>query len=179
MSDAHNDIAEIDVLVECPAWTEALPDAEDRCRRLAAAALGAGEFEGRAVELSVVLSDDAAVHDLNRTWRGSDRPTNVLSFASLDDDDAPRPPGAPLLLGDVVLAYQTCAVEAVEQGKPLADHLGHLVVHGVLHLLGYDHEDSDEEAQEMERMETAILAALGIPDPYDHPSPAEGGREGP
>lgn len=171
--------AEIDVAVECPTWVEALPDIEDRCRRLAAAALGVGDFaEDEAVELSLVLADDATVHELNRTWRGKDKPTNVLSFAALDDDDAPRPEGAPLLLGDVVLAYQTCAVEAVEQGKPLADHLAHLVVHGVLHLLGYDHEDDEAEAEEMERAETAILAALGVPDPYSHQplSPAEGGR---
>lgn len=174
--------AEIDVTLACPAWTEALPDAEDRCRRLAAAALGAGDFAAHeAVELSLVLADDATVHELNRVWRAQDKPTNVLSFAALDDDGAPTVPGAPLMLGDVVLAYQTCAVEAVEQGKPLADHLAHLVVHGVLHLLGYDHEGDDAEAEEMEGMETAILAAFGIPDPYSPQplSPAEGGRRGP
>lgn len=159
--------AEILVSVECPAWAEALPDAEERCRHVAAAALGAaGDLPDSVVELSVVLADDDMVRGLNRDWRGKDQPTNVLSFAALDDEDAPQPEGAPLLLGDVVLAYQTCAVEAVEQGKSLADHMAHLVVHGVLHLLGWDHEESDEEAEEMEAMEISILAALGIPDPY-------------
>lgn len=158
--------ADIAVSVECPAWAEALADAGDRCRHAAAAALGAaGDLPETVVELSVVLADDDMVRALNRDWRGKDSPTNVLSFAALDDEDAPLPEGAPLLLGDVILAYQTCAAEAVEQGKPLADHMAHLVVHGVLHLLGWDHED-DEEAEEMEAMEISILAALGISDPY-------------
>lgn len=165
---------DIAVALDCPAWAEALPDVEDRCRRIAAAALGAGDLGDGPVELSLVLADDATVRRLNAEWRGQDKPTNVLSFAALDDEDTPLPEGAPLLLGDVVLAYQTCAVEAVEQGKSLSDHLSHLVVHGVLHLLGFDHEDSDEEAEEMEVMETSILAALGLPDPY---APKEGDSE--
>lgn len=156
---------EIAVDIQCPAWTGALPDAEARCGRLAATALGAVDLPEGIVELSIVLADDATVQGLNRDWRGKDQPTNVLSFASLDDKDAPLVPGAPLLLGDVVLAFETCAAEARDQGKPLADHFGHLVVHGVLHLLGYDHLD-DEEAAEMESLETTLLAALGIPDPY-------------
>lgn len=156
---------EIAVDIQCPAWTGALPDAEARCGRLAATALGAVDLPEGIVELSIVLADDATVQGLNRDWRGKDQPTNVLSFASLDDEDAPLVPGAPLLLGDVVLAFETCAAEARDQGKPLANHFGHLVVHGVLHLLGYDHLD-DEEAAEMESLETTLLAALGIPDPY-------------
>lgn len=157
---------EIAISVQCPAWIEALPDAEDRCRVVAAAALGAGDLP-ETVELSLVLADDDTVRALNRDWRGKDKPTNVLTFAALDDEDAPLPEGAPLLLGDVVLAYQTCAVEAVEQGKSLADHLAHLVVHGILHLLGWDHEESEAEAEEMEAMEISILAALGISNPYE------------
>jgi probable rRNA maturation factor len=166
----------IDISLECPAWAEALPDVEERCRRVAAAALGVDDELPETVELCIVLADDATVRELNRVWRGKDKPTNVLSFAALDDDDTPLPEDAPLLLGDVVLAYQTCAVEAVEQGKPLADHLSHLVVHGVLHLLGFDHETDDAEAEPMEAMETAVLTALGVPDPY---APPKEGAAGP
>ena len=157
----------IDIAVDipCPAWTEALPDSEARCGRLAAIALGAVDLPEGIVELSVVLADDAKVQELNRDWRGKDAPTNVLSFASMDDEDAPLVEGAPLLLGDVILAFETCAAEARDQGKTLEDHFSHLVIHGVLHLLGYDHLD-DDEAAEMEDLETTLLAALGIPDPY-------------
>ena len=156
---------DIAVTVEEPAWLDALPDAEARLRVFAAAALGAGELGDGPVEVSVVLASDAMVHEMNRQYRGQDKPTNVLSFATLDDEDAPLPEGAPLLLGDVVLAFETVVREAGEQGKPLADHFGHLVVHGVLHLLGFDHED-DGEAAEMEALEQALLAALGVADPY-------------
>ena len=156
---------EIAVNIPCPSWTEALPDAEARCGHLAATALGAVDLPEGVVELSIVLADDATVQGLNRDWRGKDAPTNVLSFASMDDEDAPVVEGAPLLLGDVILAYETCAAEAQDQGKNLADHFSHLVVHGVLHLLGYDHEDEDQAA-EMESLETVLLASLGIDDPY-------------
>ena len=100
----------------------------------------------------------------HRTWRGKDSSTNVLAFPAADPS-VPVPPGAPLLLGDVVLAFETVRREAVEQQKPLADHLRHLVVHGVLHLLGFDHEIT-REAERMEALEVAVLATLGIPDPY-------------
>lgn len=143
---------------------------------------GAAEAAGRPRELGVVLADDALVHRLNRDYRGRDKPTNVLSFALQDAPDhhapdhrAPDRPasddpvqddaGIPILLGDVILAYETCEAEARTQGKPLADHVSHLVVHGVLHLLGYDHE-SDDDAEQMERLETRILEGLGIADPY-------------
>lgn len=168
---------EIDIRIDEQAWLKALPQAEEWCRKCALAALDDADLP-ELVEMSMVLTNDDAVQALNRDWRGKDKPTNVLSFAALDDEDAPLPDGAPLLLGDVVLAYQTCAFEAAEQSKALADHLAHLVVHGVLHLLGYDHEVSEDEAEDMEAEETAILAGLGISDPYAQPSPAEGGREG-
>ena len=116
------------------------------------------------VELVVVLADDAEQRQLNRDWRGIDRPTNVLAFPAWAPG-AQLPRDAPLLLGDVVLAFETVAREADEQDKPLADHFGHLIVHGVLHLLGYDHA-SEGEAVEMERLETSILAELGVADPY-------------
>ncbi|MBC7950689.1 MAG: rRNA maturation RNase YbeY [Rhodospirillaceae bacterium] len=176
----------IEINVEHAAWSEAVPDLEALITRMAEAALADADCDlgDDPLEISVVLADDATVQVLNREWRGKDKPTNVLSFASLDDDDAPRPPGAPLLLGDIILAFETCRAEAVEQGKPMAEHLSHLVVHGVLHLLGYDHEEDEIEAEEMERLEAAILARFGIADPYlpsldDNPTEsniAEGGR---
>jgi len=172
-------VVEIAVQVEFPVWVEALPEAEALCQRAALAALVAVEMPARPLEVSLVLAGDAAVRALNRDWRGKDAPTNVLSFAALDDDNEPETAGAPLLLGDVVLAFETCVAEATAEGKPLADHLGHLVVHGMLHLLGFDHQD-EADAEEMEGLETEILAGLGIADPYrPDDNIAEGGRCGP
>ena len=142
----------IEVEVEADAWTSALPDAETVAARAAEAALGT--VSGDVV---VLLSDDAAVRALNARFRDKDRPTNVLSF--------PAPENAFPHLGDIVLAHGVCAEEARTQGKTLADHLSHLVVHGVLHLLGRDHED-DAEAEEMEAEEREILAQIGVADPY-------------
>ena len=169
------------IAVEDEAWTKALPEAEELVNRMARAAVDQGDCDlgDGPVEISVVLADDATVQALNRDWRGKDKPTNVLSFAALDDEDAPLVPGAPLLLGDIILAFETCRAEAESLGKPLSDHLCHLVVHGVLHLLGYDHEEDEAEAEEMERLETAILAGFAIADPYDGTDPddiARGGR---
>ena len=142
----------IEIEVEDAAWTAALPDVDAVVLRAATAALGA--VEGDVV---VLLTDDAGVQDLNARFRDKDRPTNVLSF--------PAAESAFPHLGDVVLAHACCAAEAEAQGKTLSDHLSHLVVHGVLHLLGRDHED-DVEAEEMEAEEREILAALGVADPY-------------
>jgi probable rRNA maturation factor len=153
----------IDIAEPCALWRKQLPEIERLCGEAARAALaGAGGGTPRSAELSIVLGDDALVHALNRQWRGHDKPTNVLSFPV-----APMtlPPGAPRLLGDVVLAFETLAAEAAAQGKPLAHHLRHLVVHGVLHLMGYDHEAPGEAAR-MEALEVAVLAELGVPDPY-------------
>ena len=113
-------------------------------------------------ELSLVFADDATVQALNAEWRGKDKPTNVLSFPAF-----PLKPGdkLPPLLGDVILAFETVAREAAEEGKPLDHHVSHLVLHGFLHLLGYDHE-TDADAEVMEALETRILAKLAIPDPY-------------
>jgi probable rRNA maturation factor len=126
--------------------------------------VGFGIAPRTAIEIAVNLADDAVQQQLNRDWRGVDRPTNVLAFPAWVPG-APIPIGAPLLLGDVVLAFETVVREAEEQGKPLADHLSHLIVHGVLHLLGYDHA-TEAEAVTMESLETSILARLGVPDPY-------------
>jgi probable rRNA maturation factor len=112
-------------------------------------------------ELSIVLTDDAEQQGLNRDWRGIDKPTNVLSFPQIE-------PFGPVtgILGDIVLARETLEREAAELGKPFTDHYTHLVVHGFLHILGYDHID-EAEALVMEGLETQILATLGIPDPYN------------
>lgn len=164
--------------VDEPAWEQAVPELAGVIERMALAALAGADCDlgDDPLEISVVLADDATVQALNRDWRGKDKPTNVLSFATLDDDAAPVVPGAPLLLGDIILAYGTCKAEADELGKPLRDHLSHLVVHGVLHLLGYDHEEDEAEAEEMEALETSILAGQGIADPYAREDIAEGGR---
>lgn len=145
----------IDVESEAEAWTRAQPDAETLVRTAAEAVLAAEHLSDRG--LVVLLTNDLAVQALNARFRGKDQPTNVLSF--------PAAPNPEQHLGDVALAYETCAREAAEQGKPLAHHLQHLVAHGVLHLLGYDHM-TDEEAADMEGLERIVLATLGVPDPY-------------
>lgn len=154
--------ATIDVEIADARWHRPdLESLEDMVIRTIAAAL-AGAGRQAAVEIGVRLTDDAEIRTLNRDWRGQDKPTNVLSFAL--EDEAPS--GVPVTpLGDVVVAFETCLREAEEEAKPLADHLCHLVVHGTLHLLSYDH-DVAEDAEIMESLERRILADLGIPDPY-------------
>jgi probable rRNA maturation factor len=151
----------VDVLIESEAWRK-LPEAEDIVRR-AIAATSPIEIHSRNAALSVLLCDDEKIAGLNANWRGEEGPTNVLSF--------PAPPlqgPAPdemVPLGDIAIAYETLASEAEENGKTVSDHLSHLVVHGFLHLLGYDHH-IDDEAERMERLERDILARIGVPDPY-------------
>ncbi len=146
----------IEVEVEDESWTAALPEAAGVVERAATAALGA--VEGDVV---VLLTDNETVRELNARYRDRDRPTNVLSFPAADM----TLPGQAPHLGDLVLAFGVCADEAEAQGKSLADHLSHLTVHGVLHLLGRDHE-AEAEAEEMEAEERSILASLGVADPY-------------
>jgi probable rRNA maturation factor len=122
-----------------------------------------------AVEVSVRFTGDEDVRTLNAAWRGKDKPTNVLSFPMLETDALESLAAAEdgeALLGDIVLAHGICAKEAGEKGASVADHAAHLVVHGMLHLLGYDHEQGDEEAERMERVERDALASLGVADPY-------------
>lgn len=154
----------IEVTVEAADWLSAVTGPEDLCRRVVSLVVAreAPDLADRA-EVGVVLTDDARVRALNAAYRGKDKPTNVLSFPGLDPDE-PMTDG-PVLLGDVVVAFETTAREAAEGGKPLRDHLTHLLVHGTLHLLGHDHEVEDE-AEEMEALEVALLASLGVADPY-------------
>lgn len=150
------------VSVEDERWA-ALGDADSVCRRAVEAALGAAGIT-TAGSLSVALASDEELRELNRTWRGLDKPTNVLSFPSGETADA-RPGAPPPHFGDVILAWDTVAREALDQRKSLSAHATHLIVHGTLHLFGYDHE-ADDEAELMERLETNVLAGLGIADPY-------------
>ena len=151
---------EIDISVEAGDWPDeaALTLLVDRA---VAAAFAETGVVGSS-ELSIVFSDDAHIRSLNADWRGKDKPTNVLSFPAF-----PFVMGGPLppMLGDIVLAAETVAREAALEGKPVDNHIAHLVIHGLLHLLGHDHE-TDAEAEAMEAIERAALARLAIPDPY-------------
>ena len=161
----------IDIDVVDPRWDDAVPDVQEAVMRATLAALAATGKVLPTVEVSVTLADDAKVRTLNRDYRGRDAATNVLSFA-LDEADGPVVAGAPLILGDVILAFETCATEASAAACPLGHHLAHLVAHGVLHLLGFDH-ISDIDTAEMEELEVGVLGTLGIPNPYraEDPSP--------
>jgi len=139
---------EIDILIEAGDWPNT---SEDFVTDILRQGLSHVEEQG---EVSVVLADDAFVQNLNRDYRGKDKPTNVLSFPQ----DAP-------MLGDIVLAYETVVREAGEQDKSFDAHFSHLLIHGLLHLLGHDHEE-DEEAEEMEALEVEILEKIGVKNPY-------------
>ena len=148
----------IEIEVEAEDWTDAIDDVAAVVERAAVAASGPP-----AGGIVILLTDDETVRDLNHRFRGKDRPTNVLSFPA-----AAMPGADPQPLGDIVLAYGVCAREAEAQSKTLSNHLTHLVVHGVLHLRGRDHQD-DAEAETMEGEERTILASLGVSDPYTLP----------
>ena len=152
----------IDVLVETDGWAEETALHDLSARAIAAAWQQLHEGEQPASELSLVFTDDAAIRELNNDWRDKDKPTNVLSFPAFNLKPGQKP--GPML-GDIVIARETVAREALEERKPFDDHLTHLVVHGFLHLLGYDHL-TETEAEEMEGLERKILARLAIPDPY-------------
>lgn len=175
---------EVAVSLQDAAWGEELEDLEEMAQRSMETAMrclreAAPEYALQgAVEVSLLFADDAAVAELNQAYRGRQGPTNVLSFPNMEPsgpnmEQLGAAAGQPRLLGDVVLARQTVLREAGAQGKSPAAHTAHLLVHGLLHLLGYDHE-GESEAAEMEALETAILAALGLPDPYAEASAGTG-----
>ncbi len=146
---------DLNLRIDGPDWA-ALAGADRLCQQAADAALAAaGVRNGGALDL--LLTDDAEIRALNGRWRGKDAPTDVLAFAA---DPLDRP-----FLGDIVIAHGRAAADAAQMARPLTDHLAHLVVHGVLHLLGHDHME-DEEAEKMEALERKALASLGIADPY-------------
>ena len=162
---------DVGVQVACEEW-RIIADPQDFAERVIGAALRAAELKpARGAEVSLLLCDDAAIRALNKAWRGQDKATNVLSFPSAP---AGRGTAAPML-GDVVIAFETTRREAADEMKTFADHAAHLLAHGFLHLIGYDHA-SVAEAEEMEAMERKILSRLGIDDPYRVPAPRKAAR---
>lgn len=161
----------IAVSIPCKRWRKALPGVAALCRRAAKAALraavsapkGVPESVAEGGEISIVLAADAFVRRLNREYRGEDKPTNVLSFPGGEPE--PALDIREVALGDVAIAFETVEREAAAQGKKLDAHFSHMVVHGVLHLLGFDHEDESGAAR-MESLEVSVLGELGIDDPY-------------
>ena len=146
-----------------PPWP---PEVDQLVQQAAEAVLRSEKQPMDRVEVGVEMTVDEQIRYYNRTYRNIDKATNVLSFALQDGDADPLPTAGPIPLGDLILAYETIVREAQEQQKPFLDHVTHLVVHGTLHLLGYDHERSPQEAQRQEAREIAILAQLNLPDPY-------------
>ena len=168
--DSENENVDIDISISCDSWRESIPSIEEICRRSVLAALTESLQDIPRAEISLVLADNHFIQRLNQQYRNIDRPTNVLAFPG---DDISKESGevlydgnatAPLLLGDIVVAYETAALEAQKEDKELADHLSHLVVHGTLHLLGYDHKN-DADTLAMETLELKSLATLGVQNP--------------
>ena len=151
-----------DITIEAGDWPDEATLSAMVSRALAATFAELAPAPTGRSELSVVFTDDARIRELNAGWRGKDKATNVLSFPAFPETEAGR---LPPLLGDIVLAAGTVAREAELEGKPVENHITHLVIHGLMHLLGYDHE-TDDEAEEMEALERGALARLAIPDPY-------------
>jgi probable rRNA maturation factor len=156
---------EIDIEAPWPADTDWAELAEAAIEALVQVA---PELDNPRLLASLLFTTDEEVHVLNREWRAKDKPTNVLSFPMLERADllALAPDGPPEMLGDLALAFETCAREAAEKGVPVEHHASHLIVHGLLHLAGLDHEISDADAEAMEALETKALALIGIADPY-------------
>jgi probable rRNA maturation factor len=169
-------LLDLDIVIDDEDWS-AFGDAETIVTIAAtAAAEQIGSHTDKA-EVTIALSSDAEVAALNGTFRGKPKPTNVLSFPAAPQRNTP-PYGVPKPLGDIIIARQTVLREAADLGIPPSHHLSHLVVHGLLHLCGYDHE-TDQEAGAMEALETTILATIGIPDPYSGSDPIPNGAISP
>jgi len=164
-------LVEADVSEEWDSSTDWAQLAEAAVRAAVAQSGVPGLLEGGpAAEVSVKFTSDEEVRSLNAAWRGKDKATNVLSFPMVEPEllaTLVRTGEGEALLGDIVLAHGICAAEAADKGLGICTHAAHLVVHGTLHLLGYDHERGDEEAETMEETERRSLAALGIADPYE------------
>jgi len=157
----------LEVEIEDP-WPTA-DDWADLAEAASQAAMAvAPELDNPRLSASVLFTSDAEVQVLNREWRAKDQATNVLSFPMIVRADLLALPrdGAPEMLGDLALAYETCAREAADKGIPIQSHAAHLIVHGLLHLAGHDHELGESEADCMEALETKALAQMGIADPY-------------
>jgi len=152
--DRREAAPEIDIQVASPLWA-AQPLAEQTVRTAIAAARAARDTDG---EISVLLTDDAAIRALNRDWRTIDKPTNVLSFPAAKETGGK-------FLGDIVVAYETLVRECEDERRDFLHHLAHLTVHGFLHLIGYDHQ-TDAQADEMEGLESRIMLSMNMPDPY-------------
>lgn len=152
---------DIDILIEDPRWQDAIPEHENIVHKCADNTIF---LKGEVIELSVVLTNDAHITKLNKEYRNKNKPTNVISFPLQNWEE---PDEIPILsLGDVIVSLDTIEIEAKEQSKSLQDHFTHLLVHGVLHLLGHDHE-IEEEAVIMESLEIKILNGMGIKNPYE------------
>lgn len=160
-------ICNLDLEIDIEEWPKG--DWEALTARCAAvAATVAAELANPRLSTSILFTADSEVHTLNREWRGRDKPTNVLSFPMLSHEELRdlAPDGPPVMLGDLALAYETCAREAQEKAIPITDHASHLIIHGLLHLAGFDHEISTADAEHMETLEVVALASMGIADPY-------------
>ncbi|MCA1662358.1 MAG: rRNA maturation RNase YbeY [Novosphingobium sp.] len=152
-----------------PIWGDAVDWEGLAARAAAAAASAASELAHSHLLVSVVFGNDAEVQALNRQWRAKDKPTNVLSFPMMSREDVLRAAadeGHEGMLGDLILAHGVCAREAADKGVAVEHHAAHLIVHGLLHLAGHDHESGEAAARAMEALETKALASLGIADPY-------------
>ena len=163
----------IEIAIEADEEWDSSRSWDELVRNAAEAAIAESAFPqlataDRSIEISVRLTGNEEVRALNAKWRGKDKPTNVLSFPMLDDGDLldANIAGREMLLGDIILARGICETEAAEKGVSLEDHASHLLVHGTLHLLGYDHHD-EEETADMEARETRALGRLGIANPYE------------
>ena len=167
MNDASR-ISELDISVADPEWNGSFLDVEAIAKRAVQITMKLAhlppEVRNREIEASIVLANDDLIQILNREYRKMDKPTNVLTFATLDSKD-PLPADGPFPLGDIIMSYQTIDREAREQGKFFKDHYTHMLVHGCLHLLGYDHQN-DDEATIMETLEIRILEKMNIQNPY-------------